>query len=450
MNTRTEASSRVKRILGPAPAEYCRDIATLMTGAAIGQGIAAAATPVITRAYTPGELGALAVIVSLAGLGGCVVNGHYDLAVISAVDEHEALAALVGSVSVGLAGAVLFACGLVAVAAIWQGVLGETGYMVFAAVPLVALTALLNPLTAYNNRHQRYRLIAIESSTRPAIRVAAQLLFRISNAGVIGLAAAQVYSLLSALILQSQCIFTKWSELRAIRIKDVIAVLKLHRRQPLYSAPSLLAGTASYSMLLFGVSSLYGLREAGYYSVGLSVVGLPITLVSANVSRVFLQRAAREKAIEGDFAAAFLKTVRITGGLALLVFAPLLLVPGAVYEAVFGVGWSRAGHYAGVLAPAFATRFVASAVSDGLILENRQRARLIVQASLFGFLLVSYTISTLLELTSEAFLIMISTALTLTNGWLLLLTLVASKSRTMPTTPSGDGRRPVRESSPAS
>lgn len=59
--------------------------------------------------------------------------------------------------------------------------------------------------------------------------------------------------------------------------------------------PAHFLNSASYSMLNFYITELFGLGILGYYSITYRILGIPLTLVSLNVSKVFFQRASEEK-----------------------------------------------------------------------------------------------------------------------------------------------------------
>lgn len=405
---------------------YPRDIATLTMGSVVGQGIAMATYPLATRLYLPEELGGLAIVLSLVGIIAPVVNGHYDLCVVSVPGEAEAVTIAVGSVAVGVGVTAAFALLLTMCRLCWPGLFGAAGMLVFFAVPLLMIAVLVNPLSAYNNRNCQYRLLALVYAVRPAAQAVGQLLFGFVHLGVLGLAIAQTIGALLGINCQARFALSRKAEFRGVRPGEVVRALKAHHQQPVYSASALLAGTAAYALLTIVINSLYGLRELGLYSLSVNILGIPISVVTANISNVFFQRASAEKRARGNFVRAFRSTAVLLLLIAVPLFLGTLLIPNWTYRAVFGAGWERAGVFVSLLAPAFATRLVSSALIHSLIVGNRQKLKFATQTMLLVEVMAASFIARRFALPIESFLQLVCIAFSVTYIWLFVIALRTS------------------------
>ena len=90
-----------------------RAIAVLVTGTALGQLIVLAASPLVTRLYTPADFGVLGVFSAFLGILGIAVTLRYELAIPLAEDD----ASVVNLVALSLA--VTFLLSLMVGVALW-------------------------------------------------------------------------------------------------------------------------------------------------------------------------------------------------------------------------------------------------------------------------------------------------------------------------------------------
>ena len=65
------------------------NIAVLASGSFIAQGIGALTIPVLTRIYTPEDLGLYTYIISIAAIFLSVVNTRYDVSIVTEPEERN-------------------------------------------------------------------------------------------------------------------------------------------------------------------------------------------------------------------------------------------------------------------------------------------------------------------------------------------------------------------------
>ncbi|MDC1200166.1 oligosaccharide flippase family protein, partial [bacterium] len=71
--------------------EFSKNVLTLMTGTTISQAIPLAATPILTRIYTPEDFGVLALFSSITAILGLLATGKYEMAILLPKDDKDAL-----------------------------------------------------------------------------------------------------------------------------------------------------------------------------------------------------------------------------------------------------------------------------------------------------------------------------------------------------------------------
>ena len=69
---------------------FVRNIAIVASGQAFAQGLAVAASPILTRLYHPDAFGAFGILLSLAALGVVLAGLRYELAIVLLKDDGAA------------------------------------------------------------------------------------------------------------------------------------------------------------------------------------------------------------------------------------------------------------------------------------------------------------------------------------------------------------------------
>ena len=93
-----------------------------------------------------------------------------------------------------------------------------------------------------------------------------------------------------------------------------------------------------------------------------------------------------------------------------------------------GEEWEKAGEYICVLAPMFGVRFIVTAVSPALIIVNKQKQEMYLQALFVAFILLAYVATRMLEQDIMFFLICVSVLFSI--GYLLYLSKIVRYSFT--------------------
>lgn len=145
----------------------------------------------------------------------------------------------------------------------------------------------------------------------------------------------------------------------------------------------------------------------GFYSISVRVLGLPLSVVSGNVSRVFFEEASREFKTTGGFRKAFNKSTIFLVSLAIPMVIFMMIFAPPLCGFVFGEGWEVAGEYIKILAPMFGIRFVVTALSPGLLIANKQNYELVLQLMLVAASVISFILTKVNTSSIEEFLLYI-------------------------------------------
>lgn len=403
----------------------------LSMGTMISQLFLVLITPIVTRIYKPEELGAFTLIITIVTIFSSVINGRYDISIVSANNENEADAIAVVGILNSIVISFIICCGLSIYNIFYPETFSSIGGWVYITILMLLIIGFTNILTSFNNRYKQYKLMASVNIIRSNSQAITQIVFGLLNFGVLGLIFSQLLSLILAIKKQLNHIKSDINRFKTIKFSIVLDAFIKYKNQLIYSTPALLINSLSYSILIFFISALYGVKEVGYYSISFRMLGMPLSLVSANVAKVFFEKASVEKKETGNFYNTFKKTSLLLLVISLPFFGLLMIISEPLFELVFGFGWGRAGLFVAILSPMFAIRFIVSPLSLSLVIAKKQRVELLLQVGFLIEALCAFFISKVMGLELEYFLLIIS-GLFMVNYFLMYLVMLkASKENSL-------------------
>ncbi len=391
---------------------FLKSLAVLASGSLIAQLFTAVQQPLLTRLFSAEQLGAYTYLMSIPLTFVGVICARYDAAIVYEEDENKVFPLIKLNLLITLVLSVLVSL-LYAVYLIFfnPDYVKYLYLMPFICLYLIAY-GVTNILNAYNNRNGDYKMISKMHVVRTAIQVVGVLvpgLFFVSLMKwdwlsmpilVLPFCLGMFFGVLS----QAKPLKEHFGEILHIPWSEVKEVATLHRKQPLLSMPALYANSMSYSVITLFIEGLYSEALLGYYSISTRLLGMPLSLISGNVSKVYMEQAAKEYAATGGYAKAFKKTFLFLLVLALPMFLVMYFLAPPVCEWLFGEGWDIAGRYIKILALMFSMRFIATALSPGLFVCRKQQYELVIQLFLLGASLLAGLVAFFTGATIEQFL----------------------------------------------
>lgn len=358
---------------------YFRSIQQLAMGSIIAQLITILVSPISTRLYTSEELGLYTLLITFVSLFGPVICGRFDLSIVTASDDEDVYALVKGSLIITVLLTILVSIGYYIYISLNKEILNTLGLYSILVIPILLLAGIQNILMSYNNRLSEYKLISKVYIYRTTMQNIGLVLFGIIGLGESGLLLSKFFSDFVGIKTQSKEIAQRRHQLIKIKYDNVVKTLFKYRHQFIYSMPAQLVNSASYSILNFIITSLFGISVFGYYSLTYRILGIPLAIISVNISKVFFRQAAQSKQTNGNYKRVLLKYTMLLSAISLPMVIMLLIWGPQLFEVVFGDGWRQAGYYAQLLAPMYGIRLVVSALTPALIISNKQRQELLLQ-----------------------------------------------------------------------
>lgn len=364
-----------------------------MSGSVIAQIITLVCSILLTRIYNPNELGIYTLILTAESMFGSVICLRYDVSIVSEKSEKRVFSLVKLSLLITLF--------LSIIAAIGYGYfrfLMKTEYMQYSyAIVFIGLMlffrGIINVLESFNNRNKEYKLMTSVYIVRTIVQNIGAIILGVLGFGVFGIVLSHTFGLVFGIKKQAHTIINNSNKVIDINTKDLIETAELYYRQPLYSSPAVFANRYSYSSISLFTESLFGAEMLGYYSISYKALGLPLTVLSNNVSKVFFKEASIEFTQTGRFARSFKKTsivliiLSIPMGLLIYFLAPI------TFRIIFGETWIQSGIIVQILIPMFCIRFIVNTIAYGLQIVNKQNFELLFQGLLVIMSIISFLLA---------------------------------------------------------
>jgi lipopolysaccharide exporter len=320
-----------------------------MSGAAAGQVIVVAVTPILTRLYDPSVFGTFGVFLSVVAIitSFCTLRFEQALMLPHTLEDAAGLLALscfsAAAIALLAAGVCIPARGQIA-ALMDSPPLAEFIWLVPVAV---FLSGLLLGIKAWAVRHKQFHLAArsqvLQSATASGFQCAAGTF----QGGPLGLMAGFLLGQLVAFVsLVAQ--LTKRNAIPAVNCVGFARVKRLVREYadfPLYGSTQCLLNSFSQNFAVLLLAHFFGTSVVGFYAVGIRVLQLPRRLVIPSLEQVVYQRAAEVQRSDGNLSSLFNKLTLGLLAVSIIPAAILVAFAPAVFSFVLGSEWRTAGEY---------------------------------------------------------------------------------------------------------
>ncbi len=385
----------------PKSSSFAGDVFKLASGTALAQGLLVVASPLLSRLYSPGDFGVLALYVSITSIVVVIAGLRYELAIMLPESDEEAANLLALSLGFSLVTACLtcWVCvGWGKTGLDWLHAPGLQPYLLLIPVT-VLLDGAFQALTYWNSRTQQFGRLSIARVTSSAAAVAAQL-----GAGYAGhatggslIGASVAGKTLSTAALGGQIwrddrrIFRKSIRWRALWRSGI-----RYEKFPLINTWAGLLNVASYQSPILLFTYFFSPAIVGNYAFGFRVLFMPLGLISGSISQVFYQRAAAAYA-QGNLPSLVEHTFRILITLGLFPTLLLALIGREVFSLCFGPDWGEAGRYTQILSVWAFSWFISAPLSTVFMILECHKLAIFFQFVLFLTRFLSILIGGLLN-----------------------------------------------------
>jgi O-antigen/teichoic acid export membrane protein len=332
------------------PGSFLRNVLTVASGTVIAQAITVFVSPIITRMYTPSDMGVLASFTAIVAILGVIAAGRYELAIVlpetDKLSNAVSVAALTFALIFGLIitfVTIVFNKPLVSLLKL-QGDAASWSYLLGFFVFLTGTEQVLNRL-AIRNRH--FKVIASTQVTQQLSASGIKIVWGYFSPGTLGLFIGTLFSSLSRIVrLAIDEIKTVFSKENRPSWADIKHSVIRYKKFPLIDIWSGLLNSTSIQIPVVLFTALFSPAIAGFYSLSHRVLSLPMSLIGSSVTNVFLERAAKAKDDDEELGRITLELYRKLIFIGSIVMSFVTFYGDSFFPFIFGEKWVEAGRYA--------------------------------------------------------------------------------------------------------
>lgn len=366
--------------------EFLLSAIALLSGNILAQIISISVTPITARLFSPENFGVFALYIASVQLASQVGSLCYDRAIILPAENREAFCVALVAFIV-LCGIVMVLFGAsIAFGEIFARLLKTKEFSVWIFfVPLgVFLSGIMNIMRMWRLRNEETRVIAKsrvwQAAIAGGIKVFVGVIIGAWSGGliggaIVGTAFAAFYLYFKPKMPKSvlECESVSKSELKMAAVR--------YKNFPIFGTWTALLNFATQQSVVFFFAAFFGPAVVGFYSLGSRVLKQPVFLLSESMHNAYFQRIAKEKN-KGTELGQLVK--RGVVWLLTISFLPLLFVAvlgHKLFIVVFGPEWGTAGVYVQIMVPWLWVMSASSPANVVYEVLQRQRIRLIVNAT---------------------------------------------------------------------
>ena len=353
---------------------FARQVAMLTTGTAVGQLVVVAVMPLLTRLYSPSDLGMFGLFSSFLGVAGVATCLRLEWGVASARAPDEAAGLLALCLVVCPVASLVLAAAL---AALIAGNVVSFGLLPPWTVPLALLalvaTGTFSALRYWHIGRRDFRDVSGAAVVQGVGRAGASVALGIAGAGWPGLLLGDLAGrLLGIGRLWRRALPALREQWQAGARRALGERLRCAWRYPLVVLPSSLLDALAASLPLPVIATLFGTSAAGQFALVWRAASIPAALIGASVADVFHAHAASAR-VQGGPAVRqlLLRTVSRLALLATVIYVPVCVAAPFFFEWIFGKEWQVSGWLMLLLLPMWWTSAIVSPVSRLLVVMDR-------------------------------------------------------------------------------
>ncbi len=372
--------------------KFIGDSFLMILSSGIAQVILIITTPIITRLYSPTEFGEFTIFSNIAMILIPIINARYDLLIVNTKNDRSAN--ILSQISFLISLLILLILIPIFAISAW---LYPNFILDFIFIIMLFLVSLTNIFTNYLNKERKYKVLSLINVFRAGSMALLQIIFGLLALGSLGLIIGFSLSYIAGITLGYK---TFKKHFNIVRDKEETKALFLeNKNQLVYSTPSILLNSLSFSVVVFFIGILYTNTEVGIYGMAIRVLGIPVTIISLGLSKIFMQQANDYYIEHGNFRNLLLKFSSILVIVSIILYVPLYLFSEELVNILLGHSWVDAITVIKIVIPLFVIRLIVSTVSLSVIVLQKQQLELILQALFLIGTTVTFVISKMLNLT---------------------------------------------------
>jgi len=373
----------LKKIIGPGSllsnrSPFIQNTLKLVLGSGIAQVITFLVSPVLTRLYTPEDLGLFTFFISIVGLLALIATLRYEIAIIFPKEDSDAvnIASLSVIIAFGISFLLLilvllyhfFLTGLIPL----NPVLSRWLYLLPV---LVFFLGLGNIFSNWMIRKKKYRFLSAGKIINSLGNNLTALFLGLIGIGAWGLLIGNFTGTFLFILFLGFCI-SRSGQFRRDEFdrSSVVNFARKYKDLPTSNTLQSILETLQNYGIIYLAKIFFSSTVVGFYALSLRILQAPLWLIGSSISQVYMKDAAERYNKNENLEELLIKTIKLSGLVALPVLIVLLAAGPWLFAFIFGSAWREAGVYAQILAPWMFFDFIRYCIAQSPLIVGKTRS----------------------------------------------------------------------------
>jgi len=346
--------------------EYVKNSVISVLGVGLAAVIPIILQPFLGRMFTPEEVNAMGLYVTITSVFAICANFRYGYVVAITKSDDEAKNVLIGSIIISfifsgilLVFLLFFKDQIVTLFGIESAV---SDWFFFMPLSVLLISSYIG-FNGWLNRKKQYMSMALNKGVRRGSEGLFQLLFgklKITGGMIYGIIIGDVINFLVH-VFQFRKSGGNFKNINASAIK---VNLKQYIDFPKYNLLPSLLDTLSLALPFLFVSAFYSEEISGQFYFSQWVLALPLVLISVAISQVLLQKLTEKRDLGQKMTPILLRHIYFLASLGLAGTVVVYFFGQDLFLIFLGPQWGMAGDMASLMVVAYAIRFVVAPLSQ--------------------------------------------------------------------------------------
>jgi len=362
---------------------FLKNVVTLLSGTALAQAIPILISPLLTRIYSPGEIGVYTIFFATSNILAILSSGRLEQAVLIPKHRKDSFNVVKLAFCFSIIVSTISFLALLFFKSQISSLLGlSTISNWIFLIPLTSFFIVIFQVYSFwLNRNDKYLSISKGKVSQGVFMAFIQV--SLSILGTVGLVLGRF---VGAFFSSAYLFFLSIKlspKLFLFNKSDLKTTLITYKDYPIYTMPNALLNSISNNLPLYLLESFYDAKATGFYSWSVRIIQGPMGMIIASLQQVFFREASK-KYNNGE--SVFSLTKGVLKKLFLIGIIPYTVIffySPSIFAFVFGEEWRIAGEYTKFLVPWFFMVFLTSPISSIILIFNKQKIYFLYEFLLF-------------------------------------------------------------------
>jgi len=351
--------------------ELFKNISVLLSGTILAQILGVVLTPILTRLYSPADFGIYQMFLTTTSVVAALFALRYEVAIVLP-NENSEFGQLLGLITKVFS---INAIVLLIVLYFFPYILSSSGFSKLVEFrPIVYITVLLLSLqlilSQIFTRKKMFLFAAQSKILFIIVRFIISLIFFVVLKNVWGLLIGFATGHLIVNTFNVYRLFK--NDAINIDFNNSFFVLKKYSDFPLNNSLATILNIIIVQIPVIFLAKYFSEELLGQFSLAFRMMMLPVSMINASVSNVFLKKITELKNSGCDVFKFLMKSmVFLSCGLPMFLF--VFFKGNWLFGVIFGQNWSMAGRISSILTPYLYLSFITSPLSVVFIIFKRNR-----------------------------------------------------------------------------